>query len=76
MVRISLSNAGGAGQIPGRDAKIPHALWPENQNIKQKQYCNKFSKDFRQGPYQKKKKKSHWLYFTEFRTSESYSFLS
>ena len=23
--------------------KIPQAAWPENQNIKQKQYCNKFS---------------------------------
>ena len=32
----------------------------KNQNIKQKQYCNKFSKDFKNGPHQKKKsKKSH-----------------
>ena len=31
--------------IPGRGAKILHALQPENQNIKQKHYCNKFNKD-------------------------------
>ena len=29
-------NAGGAGLIPGRGAKIPHASGPKNQNIKQK----------------------------------------
>ena len=33
--------------------KIPHALWSENQNIKQKQYCNKFKKDFKNGLHQK-----------------------
>ena len=27
----------------------------ENQNIKQKQYCNKFNKDFKSGPHQKNK---------------------
>ena len=26
----------------------------QNQNIKQKQYCNKFNKDFKNGPHQKK----------------------
>ena len=42
MVKTSPSNAGGAGSIPGRGAKIPHASWPKIQkNIKQKQYCNK-----------------------------------
>ena len=46
---------GGAGLIPGWGAKFPHALQPKNQNIKQKQYCNKFSKDFKNGPHQKKK---------------------
>ena len=35
---------------------MPHASWPKKQNIKQKQYCNKFSKDFKNGPHQKKKK--------------------
>ena len=38
------SNAGGAGLIPGWGAKIPRALQPKDQNIKQKQYCNKFNK--------------------------------
>ena len=37
------SNAGGTGLIPSQGAKIPHALWPKNQNIKQKQYCRKFN---------------------------------
>ena len=56
MVKTLLSNAGGAGSIPGQGAKIPHASRPKYQNIKQKQYCNKFSKDFKNGPHQKKKK--------------------
>ena len=29
---------------------------PKNQNVKQKQYCNKFNKDFKNCPHQKKKK--------------------
>ena len=33
------------------------ASQPKNQNIKQKQYCKKFNKDFKNGPHQKKKKK-------------------
>jgi hypothetical protein len=41
------SNAGVAGSIPGWEAKIPRALRPKNQNIKQKQYCNKFIKDLK-----------------------------
>ena len=52
VVKTSPSNAGGAGSIPGWGAKIPHASWPKNQNIKQKQYCNKFNKDFKNGPHQ------------------------
>ena len=51
VVKTSSSNAGGTGSIPGRGAKIPHALRPKNQNIKQKQYCNKFNKDFKNGPH-------------------------
>ena len=53
MVKTSPSNAGGADSIPGRGAEIPHASRPKNQNIKQKQYCNKFNKDFKIGPHQK-----------------------
>ena len=53
MVKTLPSNAGAAGLIPGQGAKIPRAWGPKNQNIKQKQYCNKFSKDFKNGPHQK-----------------------
>ena len=48
VVKTSPSNS-----IPGQGAKIPHTSWPKNQNIKQKQYCNKFNKDFKNGPHQK-----------------------
>ena len=47
MVTTSPSSVGGEGLIAGRGVKIPHALWPQNQNIKQKQYCNKFNKDLK-----------------------------
>ena len=51
MVKTSPSNVGGVGSIPGWGVKIPHALGSETPNIKkknkkQKQYCNKFNKDF------------------------------
>ena len=29
MVKTTPSNAGSTGSIPGQEAKIPHALWPE-----------------------------------------------
>ena len=47
VVKTLSSNAEGVGSIPGEIAKIPHTTWPKKQNIKQKQYCNKFSKDFK-----------------------------
>ena len=53
MVKTSPSNVGGAGSIPAWRAKIPHALGPKQQNIKQRQYYNKFNKDFKNGPHQK-----------------------
>ena len=49
MVKTSPSNAGGAGSIPGQEAKIPHAVQAKKQNIKQKQYCNRFDKHFNNG---------------------------
>ena len=49
MVRTLSSNTGGVGSIPGWGAKIPQASWSKNQNIKQKQCCNKFNKDFKSG---------------------------
>ena len=43
MVKISPSSAKGEDSIPDRGGKIPHASWSKNQNIRQKQYCNKFN---------------------------------
>ena len=54
MVKTSPSSARGVSLIPGRGAKIPYGQ--ESQNIKQKQYYNKFNKDFKNDPHQKKKK--------------------
>ena len=47
MVETLHSNAGGVGSIPGQGAEIPHASGPENQNIKQKQYCNRLKKNLK-----------------------------
>ena len=47
MVKTSPSNAGSVDSIPGRVGKTPHDLEPKNQNIQQKQYCNKFNKDLK-----------------------------
>ena len=46
-VKTLSSHAADAGSIPGQGAKIPHTSWPKNKNIKQKEYCNKFNKDFK-----------------------------
>ena len=43
MVKTSPSNAGGAGSIPGPEAKIP----PASEHREQKRYCNKSNKDFK-----------------------------
>ena len=51
------SNVGSLSSIPDWGAKTPHASRPKDQTIKQKQYCNKFNKDFKNDPCQKKKKK-------------------
>ena len=49
------SNAGDVGLIPGGGAKIPHALGPKKpEHEQQKQNCNKFNKDFTNGPHKKK----------------------
>ena len=60
VVKTLPSNAAGAGSIPDQGAKIPHASQPKQNKTKQKnptkqkQYGNKFSKDFKLGPHQKK----------------------
>ena len=60
VVKTLSSSAGGTGFIPGPGAKFPHASQPKTKNkkhiLKQKQYCNKFNKDFKDGPHQKDKK--------------------
>ena len=55
VVGTSPSSVGGVGSTPGWGAKIPHALQPKTQIIEQKQYCDKFNKDFKNGPQKKKK---------------------
>ena len=49
----SPSHAGDVGSelLSGQGTEIPHALQPKNQNVRQKQYCNEFSKDFKNGPH-------------------------
>ena len=40
-------SAGGVGSIPSPAAKIPHASRPKKiEHRQQKQYCNKFNRDF------------------------------
>ena len=73
MVRTLPSIAGSVGSIPGWEAKIPHASWPKSKTkqyktiyiyiyiyiyIKQKQYCNKFNKDVKNGSRHTHTKKS------------------
>ena len=45
------------------ELRILHASWPKCQNIKQKQYCNKFNKDFKNGSHKKNYKHAsrEWL---------------
>ena len=47
MVETLPSIARGVGLIPGRGTEILHASQPKSQNMKQKQYCNKFNKDLK-----------------------------
>ena len=58
VVKTSPFSAGSEGSNPGQGAKILHPLQSENQDIKQKKYCNKCNKDFKNGPYQKKNLKT------------------
>ena len=60
VVKTSPSNAESTGSIPSQGAKIPYGWWPKSQNIKkkkkQKQYCNKFNKNFKKWSTSKNKK--------------------
>jgi hypothetical protein len=61
MVETS-SSAGGVRSIPGQEVKIPQdptglvAKNPKKHN-RQKQYCNKFNKQVKNGPHKKQLKK-------------------
>ena len=46
------SNAGGVGLVPGQEAMTPSTCLLAKKPIReqQKQYCNKFDTDFRNGP--------------------------
>ena len=54
VVRTSPSNARGVSSIPGQGAKSPRASGPNppTSNMRQKQYCNKFNKNFKNVLYQ------------------------
>ena len=39
----AVSSAGGYSSVPGRWAKLPHASWPKNQNIRQKRDGNRYN---------------------------------
>ena len=41
--------------IPDRGAKIHMTRGHKNQNTEQKQHCNKFNNEFKNGPHQKSK---------------------
>ena len=52
-------NAGAAGLIPGQETEDPQCLVAKTyQNIKWKEYCNNFIKDFKNGSHQKTLKKT------------------
>ena len=42
-----VKTSGGVGSLPDWGAKTPRALQPNHQNIKQKQYCKKYNKGFK-----------------------------
>ena len=44
------SNVRGVGLFPGQRLGVPHALWPKNWNMRQKQHCNRFTKTLEMAP--------------------------
>ena len=49
----------------------PHMPRGQNTKTKQKQYCNQFNKDFKNGPHQKKKNKRLGQRYTHTHTHSS-----
>ena len=56
---------------PSSGTKIPRALRMKMQNIKQRQYCNKSSEGFNNGPHSKKKNLWKRNYYTHFLFEET-----
>ena len=54
-LRFHLPVQQGVCSIHGGGTKISYAMKAKYQNIKQKEYYNKFSKDFKNGLHKKKK---------------------
>ena len=54
VVKTLSSNAGVVSLIPGLEAKIQHASREKNPKQRTETNYNKFSKDFKNGPHQKK----------------------
>ena len=54
MVKTLLFSVGSADSIPSQGTQTPHVSGPKIQNIKQKHYYNRFSKDFKTDPHFKK----------------------
>ena len=52
VVKTLPSNPGGAGLISGWELRSHICCGQKNKNIKQKQYCNKFNKNFKNGSHQ------------------------
>ena len=59
VIKIPTSNTGDVDLIPGQGTETPCALWQKKKkkkkNMKQKQYCNQFNKDFKKWSTSKKK---------------------
>ena len=64
-LRLCLPMEGVRVQFPGQGAETPHFSRPKKQNIKQKQYCSKFNKDFKNGPHTKNLLKNFFEYDLE-----------
>ena len=63
VVRTLPSAAGGVVSTPGWIPENPYVLWPKSQKIKQRQYCNRFNKEFKNGLYTHRKKNLKKIYF-------------
>ena len=54
MIQTSSFKIEGEGSILHRDLRSHMPQGQKSQKIKQKQYCNRFNKDFKNGPHPKK----------------------